>query len=104
MQIRKVSPDVLSHKPAMPRAPSPREIKRRKLESALEVVIRKAAADPDAAFRVTLLADEKLPTVRAAFRRAKARVGADTVNLVTVESDLYIASTPQRRGRQAKGS
>lgn len=99
MKLRTVPATVLL-KPATARAPSPRELKRRELEAALSRVIREAAGDPASAFRVTLLADEKLFSVRAAFKRAKAAVGADAVNLVTVGGDLYIAATLQRRGRR----
>lgn len=37
---------------------------------------------------ITLEPDARLPTLRAAFKRAKQRAGADAVNLVTVGGDL----------------
>lgn len=81
----------------MRRASSPREVRRKKLEAGLERVIAEVAEDPGAVFQVNLVADEKPSTVRAAFRRVKARMDADGVGLVTVDGKLYIAVKSTRR-------
>lgn len=96
MRFRRVSPEVFLRDP-VGRAPSPRELRRTKLEVGLERVIREVAEDPGAVFQVSVLADEKPSTVRAAFRRVKARMGADGVRLVTVDGKLYITGTTRRR-------
>jgi len=103
MKLRRVSADVLLPKPTA-RTVSPRERKRLELEAALEPVIREAALDPGVAFRVTLADDDTLTAVRAAFGRARERVGADAVNLVTVDGDLFVAATPKHQGRKTQGA
>ena len=103
MNIRQVPAAVFLPTAAQPRPPSPRELKRRELEAALGRVIAAVAHDSGLAFLVTLEEGEKLPTVRAAFNAAKAHQGGGAVNLVTVAGNLYIAATPLRRGRRAKG-
>ncbi len=95
-----VGPEVFLRDPAR-RAPSPRELRRQRLEAGLEHVIGEVAEDATAAFRVSLLADEKPSTVRAAFRRVKARVGGHGVRLVTVGGRLYIAAAAARGTRAA---
>jgi hypothetical protein len=82
------------------KATSPREAKRLALERTLERAIRGAQFDGTVAYRVRLDPDEKLSTVRIAFKRAKLAALADGVNLVTASGGLWIARTPQRRGRR----
>ena len=82
---------------------TPRQRRRRELESVLRDAIDGARRDADFAYKVTLEPDDKLAGVRAAFKRVKERVSATEVNLVTVGSSLYIAKVPRRRGRRPKG-
>jgi hypothetical protein len=81
---------------------TPRQRQRRELESALQGAIDGASQDAAAAFVVMLEPDEKLSGIRSAFKRVKGRADAAEVNLVTLDGTLYIARTPQRRGRRPK--
>jgi hypothetical protein len=103
MKIRKVSADVLEpSKRQTSRSLSPREQRRLALESKLEQVMRRAADDPEAAFRLELEEGEKAPTVRQAFRRVRDRLGTDEVNLFARDESLIVAKRPQTRGRRPK--
>ena len=104
MKIRRANPK-LFEPPARDTSPTvetPRQRKRRELESVLRAAVDGARQDAAFAYLVTLEADDKHSGVRAAFKRVKERAGATEVNLVTVGSALYIARTPQRRGRRPK--
>jgi len=104
LKIRKVSADVLEpSKGESARSMSPREQRRLALEATLEQVVRRAADDPNAAFRLELEDGEKAPTVRQAFRRVRDRMGANDVNLFARDESLIVAKRPQTRGRRAKG-
>lgn len=104
LKIRKVSADVLEpSKGESARSMSPREQRRLALEAKLEQVVRRAADDPNAAFRLELEDGEKAPTVRQAFRRVRDRMGANDVNLFARDESLIVAKRPQTRGRRAKG-
>jgi hypothetical protein len=101
LKIRKVSADFLDQRPdTKRRGLSPREFRRVALENELEVAIRAAAADANAAFRVDLEATEKAPTIRFAFNRVRERTGVAGVNLFTREGVLIVANRPQMRGRR----
>ncbi len=103
MKIRKVSADVLEpSKRESARSLSQREQRRLALEAKLEQVVRRAADDPSAAFRLHLEDGEKAPTVRQAFGRVRDRLGADEVNLFARDDSLIVAKRPQTRGRRAK--
>lgn len=100
MRIRKVSADVLEPVARSQRRElSPREQKRRSLESKLDRAIRQAAQDGNSVFRLDL-EDEKPATVRLALKRVRDKVGAEGVNLFTRDGSLIIAKRPQSRGRR----
>lgn len=104
MKIRRANPKLFEPQAARSTATleTPRQRKRRELEAALQGAIEGARQDPTAAYQVTLDADEKASGVRTAFKRVRDRAGASDINLVTVDSTLYIAQVPQRRGRRPK--
>jgi hypothetical protein len=102
VKIRKVNAELLEVPSS--RALSPRAQRRLEMERRLDEAIRGAASDPSSAYRVQLDADEKLATVRQAFNRVKARVGASGVNLFKLDEDLFIAKREQRRGRRPKAA
>jgi hypothetical protein len=105
MKIRRVSRKLFeppAGRPATVKPETPAQRRRRELESSLQEAIDGASHDAAAAFVVTLEPDEKLSGVRSAFKRVKGRADAAEVNLVTVDGTLYIARTPQRRGRRPK--
>lgn len=103
MKIRKVDAARLDRPAATgQRELSPRDRRRLALEATLERVISAAQADAAAAFIVDLDAEDKVPTVRLAFRRVQERVGASSVNLFTRAGQLIIANRPQTRGRRRR--
>lgn len=104
MKIRRANPKLFESPTATvsQTVETPRQRRRRELETALQEAIEGARQDPTAAYQVTLDADEKASGVRTAFKRVRDRVGASDINLVTVDSTLYIAQVPQRRGRRPK--
>jgi hypothetical protein len=100
VKIRKVSASILDQRPVRSSKLSPRERKRRALDSKLEIAVRATAANSDIAFRVDLDQGDKLPTVRAAFYGIRERTGAAGVNIFTKNGVLFIANRPQTRGRR----
>lgn len=99
--IHKVSAARLDATPDRPRRLSAREARRQALERALGRAITGAHENRDTAYKLILEADDKQSTVRLAFNRTKARLGAADVNLLAADGGLWIAKRPQRRGRRA---
>ena len=103
--IHKVNAALLDTKADEPRQLSAREMKRLALERVLARAIKGAAQDGGrVAYRLILDKDDRLSTLKAAFKRVKQAEGQGDVNLLTVGDVLFVARRAQMRGRRPRSN